>query len=346
MDEAIVRSRAIIQDKDELVGTLVDIYLAKEVAKIVIIASGSSFNIAMSAKWYLQKYLKREVKVVWPMTYLHYDSAYDTDAFIICMSQSGKSTNTIEAVKKAKERGHDPIVLTTNADSPIRDYTEHVFAYGSGSDDYYVAKGYPCSNLFLFLFTLECAKQSTLITATNYKQELQKLKDTIDKLSDVQEGAKAFFQMYQKEFIHARRILIVGIGSGYGTALEGALKMNEMIGSATNAYEMEEFVHGPTYEIRKDHMVILVDQGGSASPRMMQLFNALHKLCDHVFMITNVKIEDDHILFVPNCGDEDVNTLLNIIPFQTFSECICSSLDLLSYNLANYDFEQEIKTKA
>ena len=35
-----------------------------------------------------------------------------------------------------------------------------------------------------------------------------------------------------------------------------------------------------------------------------------------------------------------------VIPFQTAAEAICSELDMLSYNLVNFDFEQEMKTKA
>lgn len=346
MNEAINRCYEIIEKKEQNIMPLVDLFFAKEYKKVVIIASGSSYNIAMSVKWYLQKYLKTEVKVVWPMTYIHIDHEYDQDAFVICMSQSGKSTNTIEAVKVAKAQGHNPIVLTTNADSPIREYCDHVFAYGSGSDDYYVAKGYPCSCTFLLLFALDCAKRTSVLNGNAYKRELQKIKYAISQLTNVQENAVSFFNKHKQEFIKARRIMMVGIGSGYGVALEGALKLNEMIGSATNAYEMEEFVHGPTYEIRKDHMIILIQQGNGTQYRMTQLYHALQRLSDHVFMITSADCHDDHVLSIPECHDADVQALCSIIPLQTFSECICSTLDLLSYNLANYDFEQEIKTKA
>ena len=42
----------------------------------------------------------------------------------------------------------------------------------------------------------------------------------------------------------------------------------------------------------------------------------------------------------------DLAAIRAIIPFQTAAEAICSKLDMLSYNLVNFDFEQEMKTKA
>ena len=142
----------------------------------------------------------------------------------------------------------------------------------------------------------------------------------------------------------------MGIGAGYGVALEGALKLNEMIGVAANAYEMEEFVHGPTYEIRRGHVVVLVDLGGPGHERMMQLYRALHVLTDEVYVIDTVgeglaQSNEKTFALKPLMGCE-LDAPRAVIPFQVLAESICSKLDLLSYNLSNLEFEKQIKNKA
>lgn len=347
MEKAPSLCEQIIKEKDKRIGNLVEYFVEKERRRIVIVASGSSYNIAMSAKWYLQELLNLEVKVVWPLTYTMYDNSYDNQSFIICMSQSGKSTNTIEAVKKAKELKHDVCVLTTNKNAPIKEYCEHVYEYGSGSDDYYVAKGFPCSNVFLMIFAVEVASRLNKWKEAQKKKEISKIELEIAKLDNTRIKAKKFYEENKEAFLKCRRMMLVGIGSSYGVALEGALKLNEMIGSATNAYEMEEFVHGPTYEIRKDHAIIFIDNNSQCHERMKQLFIACKGLTDHVFVISNAKdYNDQKVLYIDGNSDYNLNIINSIVPFQTFSECICSELDLLSYNLTNYDFEQKIKTKA
>ncbi|TDW16376.1 glucoselysine-6-phosphate deglycase [Breznakia blatticola] len=337
----------ILKDRDKRIEKLANLYTKKERKKIVVVASGSSYNIAMSVKWYMQNTLNVEVKVVWSVTYVMYDYAYDDQAFVICMSQSGRSTNTIAAVKKAMSLGHEVCVLTTNKDAPIQKYCSNVFEYGSGSDDYYVAKGYPCSSVFLMKFTVECASKLQQWKEQKKKQEIGKIEKQISCMADSKDKSIKFFESHKTSILNSRRMMLVGIGSTFGVALEGALKLNEMIGSATNAYEMEEFVHGPSYEIRKDHVIIFIDNNSESHDRMIQLFNATKGLTDHVYLITNdCSLQDKNTLNITGGDNYDMNIINDIIPFQVFSECICSELDLLSYNLSNYDFERKIKAKA
>ena len=64
--EAPENCRQILQNKDKLVSGLTDIYTSKNYTKIVIAASGSSFNIASCAKYAMEKYLGKKVEVIHP----------------------------------------------------------------------------------------------------------------------------------------------------------------------------------------------------------------------------------------------------------------------------------------
>ena len=348
--------RAIFREREERVGGLVQLFCARPHRRLHMVASGSSYNIAMTMRNFLQDTLGVEVTVGWPMSYILYDHAQPDDTFVLCLSQSGKSTNTIAAVEKAVERGNTVAVLTCNANAPIDSAGGNVFAYGSGTDDYYVGKGFPSSCTFLALFGIMAGSKRGAIDDTEREALLDALVDAIDGMQGAFAAARSYCSAHITELVHARRIMTVGIGAGYGLALEGALKLNEMTGIAANAYEMEEFVHGPSYEIRKDHVVAIVDLGGPGHERMLQLAQALRLLTDHVLVITTANgYGGDALQLDASNGasrGEDaaalraLDVVRAVIPFQTAAEAICSELDMLSYNLVNFDFEQEMKTKA
>lgn len=347
MDYAPQIALQIIENKEKLVKPLTDIYLNGQFNKIIIVASGSSYNIATSVRLCLQNILGVEVKVVWPLMYQHFDNLYDKNALVILMSQSGRSTNTIEAAKKALSLGQKVVALSTNKDSTISNYVEHVFEYGSGSEDYYVAKGYICTSVWLILFGLDVALSQKIISEKDYELNVKQIKKSISLLKGIKERSQVFFEKNKKMFLSSRRIMIIGTGAGYGVALEGSLKLNEMVGVATNAYELEEFIHGPSYEVRKDHLLIFIDENPKTTERMNQIYEASKLLTDRVIRISNYReSNNDFELAIPENKNSDYQSITDIIPFQTFSESICSELDMLNYTLTNYDFEQIVKNKA
>ena len=350
IEQAPSIARDIIAHRDALVGPLVEQFCGMAPKRLLIVASGSSYDIAMSMRPFMQRTLGIEVSVEWPMSYILYNHAQNDETFVLCMSQSGRSTNTIEAVRRAQACGHHVAVLTCNPDAPMREHCEHVYAYGSGTEDYYVAKGFPTSCVYLALFAIEAARTMNVRGAEDCAALLSDVSAVVDDMEDVYPAARSFADKHLDAFVNARRIMCVGIGAGYGVALEGALKLNEMIGVAANAYEMEEFVHGPTYEIRRGHVVVLVDLGGPGRERMMQLYRALHVLTDDVYVIDaageGVAGSDEKTFAIKPLADVELDAPRAVIPFQVLAESICSKLDLLSYNLSNLEFEKQIKNKA
>lgn len=349
IEQAPAIARDIIARRDTLVRPLVEQFCSMSPKRLLIVASGSSYDIAMSMRPFMQRMLDIEVSIEWPMSYIMYNHAQNSETFVLCMSQSGRSTNTIEAVHRAQASGHHVAVLTCNPNAPMREYCEHVYAYGSGTEDYYVAKGFPTSCVYLALFAIEAARALDMRDADDCAALLSDVSAVVEDMSEVYRAARSFAEKHLNAFAGARRIMCVGIGAGYGVALEGALKLNEMIGIAANAYEMEEFVHGPTYEIRRGHVVVLVDLGGPGHDRMMQLYRALHVLTDEVYVIDAVREEpaqsDERTFGLKPLTDCELDAPRAVIPFQVLAESICSKLDLLSYNLSNLEFEKQIKNK-
>ena len=219
IEQAPAIAREIIARRETLVGPLVEQFCGMAPKRLLIVASGSSYDIAMSMRPFMQQTLGIEVSVEWPMSYILYNHAQNGETFVLCMSQSGRSTNTIEAVRRAQACGHHVAVLTCNPDAPMREYCEHVYAYGSGTDDYYVAKGFPTSCVYLALFAIEAARALDVRGADDCATLLSDVSAVVEDMPEAYRAARTFAEQHLDAFVDARRIMCVGIGAGYGVAL-------------------------------------------------------------------------------------------------------------------------------
>ena len=68
--------RKNVQNNKELTRTLVEEYLKEDFDSIVLIACGSSYNSCMSARPFMEKILKKNVKVLAPYTYENYENQF------------------------------------------------------------------------------------------------------------------------------------------------------------------------------------------------------------------------------------------------------------------------------
>ncbi len=337
---------AMLKEKASLVKGLKELYLKKNYSTILMAASGSSFNIASSVRWILQDWMDVKVELVTPMTFSMLYHKKEEDTLVLCMSQSGKSTNTIKSVQTARKLGYDAAVLCADPDGPIRTYCEHVFSYGAGIDDYYVAKGFPTSVLFLILFALETGLAKKTIDKEFYDETFRQLELLIRELPGYHEKVLKFYDACKEDFINMKRVMITGIGGTYGNAREGALKLTETIGVPANGYETEEFLHGPYYEVNKDYAVFIFDTEPKMHTRNVSIFQEIRRLTDKVFLLTAFDdVAAERVLPFGIDVDPRLLVLAGPVLFQIISSNVCEELDILCINMEHYRVTRNLSTK-
>lgn len=338
----------VIKNRNDLLKELVELFLLKPYKKIVLVAAGSSFNIANCARYAMEEFLDIEVECIHSKTYARYDYKYHDNSFIMCLSQSGRSTNTIEAIKVAKENGNDVAALTMIPGSPVTNHAEHTFVYGTSKygRDLFVCRGVPSSTLFLMLFALEAAYKGGKCDEKRYKQNIKQLEDVVKEMPRIQKKVLDFYTVNKEDFYSMRRVMIVGIGPSLGVALEGSLKLEETVGIPANAYESEEFIHGPTYEIKKDNAVFLLDMDDVMHDRIIAVYRGVQQLTDRAYLITkNANYADDHTLNIDVDCDPNFLPLLFVIPFQYIPSNICEELGIRAITIYNHRSSEALKTK-
>lgn len=350
MIEAPAIAKRNIENRKELTKKFVDLFTEKKYERIMMVACGSSYNIACNAKYFVQKYLKMSVQTVWAETFLMYDIETVTpDTFVIFLSQSGHSTNTIAAAKLLEERGISAIALTNFPDSPIKEHVKAAIAYGSTLNDLFVAKGFIISTLFIMLATIESALATNKVDQKTYDNVIKQLKKAVNKLDESRELAVEFYKNNTRFCQEIYRLIIIGCGPTFGTALEGCLKMTENFGTAATALEIEEFSHGPNMEIRKDATVAYVD-GANNSPihgRIIQGYNAVKALTDRRMILTHDdSVSGDYVIKFKDEGIEDVIAVLYMVcPFQYFAHKICEDMRCTAWDRKVCEYSSMMNTK-
>ena len=81
-----------IAQAEKLTKTLTDIYLGNNYQDITIVACGSSYNGANCGRTFMEKILKRKVRVLSPENFEFYDNLIEDDELVCVVSFSGAST--------------------------------------------------------------------------------------------------------------------------------------------------------------------------------------------------------------------------------------------------------------
>ena len=287
-----------------------------------LVASGSSSNAAWCARPALRHLLGLEVLVTPPHTFAHYESEPAEDELIMVISQSGCSTNALEAVQVLRDHGHFTIGLTANPDSDMKTCCDLVVDYGCGVEDVgYVTKGVSTLVLFLQLFALEGGIALGRITADQAQQYRDALAAAISCNQACISKTHPFIAQHYMELSSLGTTYVCGSGPCYGAALEGALKLGETVQNPAFAYETEEFIHGPELQLTPNHTVFFLDDGGSASQRVRDLWQSACLVTRRSYLLTCCENppEDPRVLHLSNPGNANTVPLCFLPFFQILS---------------------------
>ncbi|NBK97565.1 MAG: SIS domain-containing protein [Erysipelotrichia bacterium] len=279
-----------IENYESLVADVLAHIQTKEIRMIWLIASGSSYNSCYCARAFMRKCLSCEIKIVTPFTFTYYENDIQEKDVVFVISQSGLSTNAIEAIKKLKSMQVKAIALTGNVHSDIKEYADVVIDYGVGEELVgYVTKGVSTLCLFLMLVA---------IVLSGKKQYLEDVKTAIAMNEEMIDKANTFIDTHYKHFSSMAHAYFCGANANYGTALEGSLKVGETIHVPSCFYEIEEYIHGPNLQLTPLYNVFFFDGNDSASERVAQVYLASREVSDRVYMISNhAKFKnDDHVI--------------------------------------------------
>lgn len=334
IEEAPQQALYNLEHYEEVTESLYSYCKDKDIDTIWLVASGSSYNSCHCAKPFMKKCMSNEIKIVTPYTFTYYEHDVKENDLVLVITQSGQSTNAIEALKKIQALQCYSACLTGNVDNDVKNYTDRVFDYGVNEELVgYVTKGVTTLCTYFMLFAIRMSNQ------TNYLTDIRK---AIEVNIEVKNKTYTFIDQHYKDLTSMNWSYCCGAGGCYGVTLEGALKIGETVHIPSCAYEIEEYIHGPNLQLSPKYTVFLFDGNDVASHRVEQVYLATRSVTDKAYIITNNKkfINDDHALYVSEKVEETMTSLAYLPFVQLISYIISRDLNSMKQHPLLKEFKK------
>ena len=233
--------------------------LFKNLTGIKILACGTSYYAALTAKYWLEAIAKVPTDVEIASEYRYREVIADPNVLVITISQSGETLDTMEALKYAQKLGHNRSLSICNVMEAALPRESSAVFYTRAGAEIGVASTKAFSTQLVALFGLAVCLGSLrgLINEEQkqqYAEELRKLPNSVRHALNLEPQIVA----WAKEFAQKHNALFLGRGIHYPIALEGALKLKEISYIHAEAYPAGELKHGPLALVDENMPVVVV----------------------------------------------------------------------------------------
>lgn len=226
---------------------------------IKLIASGSSHNVALLARYIIEELTNIPTSVEYASEYAHRNFVTTSKTAFIAISQSGKTADVLACIDKIRQKDHQYIIGITNiTNSPLDKISDFTLFIGAGKE-----KAVPATKTFslqilavlLLAMTIAGKKKKLAHKLMTLKAELicmaDKLQEVINQHEQIQELASIILKY--------NHVVILSRGITYPIAIEGALKLKETCYIDANGYAAGEFMHGYMAMLDKKFAVIVLE---------------------------------------------------------------------------------------
>ncbi|MFL6557890.1 MAG: SIS domain-containing protein [Bacillus sp. (in: firmicutes)] len=230
-----------------------DVFKEKAIDRVYFVGCGGSSSLMYASKYVLD----RESESIDSDLYSSNEFVHrnprklNEKSLVITCSHFGKTPETVEAARFAREKGAITVSLTFDAESPLAQVSEHVIVYEDGKEAKYLNEAQAV--MLELVFGLLAIKEGS--------EKFPELLSSLENLDQilVQEKAKSlatakeFAQSYKNEKV----IYTMASGANYGIAYWFAIcLLMEMQWIHSHALHSGEYFHGPFEVLDKDVPVI------------------------------------------------------------------------------------------
>ncbi|MFX4221753.1 MAG: glutamine--fructose-6-phosphate transaminase (isomerizing) [Thalassobaculum sp.] len=294
---------------------------AKAVAKITILAAGTSFYAGLTARYWLESIAGMACEVELASEFRDRRAVLPAGGVAIAVSQSGESLDTLMALRHARTLGQKVLALVNVPESTIARESDGVLLTRAGPEF-----GVASTKAFTAQLTAFLGLAIALGSARDHIDEgevlrlVRALEAVPGRVADVLKDT-APYQVIAHDLARARDVLYLGRGLSYPIALEGALKLKEITYIHAEGYAAGEMKHGPIALIDEHVPVVIVAPSDGWFDKTASNMAEVRARGGKVILLTDragaAALGDgaDHLVVLPDVESE-VAPILYTVPVQ------------------------------
>jgi len=288
--------------------------------RIVLTACGTSWHAALIAEYLFEDLARIPTEVEYASEFRYRNPIINNDDFIIALSQSGETADTLAAVRLAKEKGALIYGVVNAIGSSIARETD-CGSYIHAGPEIGVAstKAFTSQVTVLALMALYLGKVRGTMQESYFRQLLASLESVPSKVARIL-AKDDQIKYIAGEIQNATNALYLGRGYNFPVALEGALKLKEISYIHAEGYPAAEMKHGPIALIDMHMPVIVIATNKSAYEKIVSNIQEVKARKGVVIAVVTegdeiIRPLADYIIEIPEI-EEPFTPLLSVIPLQ------------------------------
>ena len=283
-----------------------------------IIGCGSSYYSAMIGAFYHECLFGLNSRAMPSSEFVWYAPIANLPSWmLIALSRSGRTSETVEASRKALKMKVPVVGVTADSSSTMAHECDYcVDIEIKNEESTIMTKSFTASALCSILLGLEFSRLQQTAIPRAFEERLDHLPEEAESIiRTVEDQAKKTAEIMQG----LSRFIYLGSGGNYASCLEGALKLRETSYTAAETYHTLEIRHGPFAELQEGIGVIAVVPKGKSIQEWKMLLQEIASTGASVFPISDVhEIVEAYknAIRMPEHLSPEFAPLLYMIPMQ------------------------------
>ena len=295
-----------------------------DIDSIKILACGTSYYAALTAKYWLESIAKIATDVEIASEYRYREVIANPKQLIITISQSGETLDTMEALKYAQAMGHKHSLSICNVMESALPRASELVVYTRAGAEIGVAstKAFTTQLVALFGLAVTLGRVRGYVDDTKlveYTNALRSLPNDIQYALNLEPQISS----WSSKFADKPSALFLGRGIHYPIALEGALKLKEITYIHAEAYPAGELKHGPLALVDENMPVVVIAPNDSLLDKVKANMQEVSARGGELFVFTDLDSdfsdsEGVHVIRTPRHIGV-LSPIVHTIPVQLMS---------------------------
>jgi glucosamine--fructose-6-phosphate aminotransferase (isomerizing) len=292
--------------------------LWKNVSRLYLIACGTSYHAAMTAKYYFEKWAKLDCQVDIASEFRYRNPVFQPGTVVGVISQSGETADTLAALRLANEARVSTFSICNVPSSTIsRESSFHYPTKAGPEIGVASTKAFTAQLTALCALALDVGRLRGVLSADSESfQALARLPHDLDRILGQSESFLKIGETLQEQ----RIILFVGRGTMYPIALEGALKFKELTYLPSEGFAAGELKHGPIAYIDPKVSIITLAPRDELYTKTISNLEEIRARGGHIIAIgtegdTEIAKVADEFIGLPEAS-WGTQPILSVIPLQ------------------------------
>lgn len=295
--------------------------LFKKIEHIQLVACGTSFHAASTARYWIEQIagIACSVDIASEFRYRH--PFVPKNSLFVTLSQSGETADTLAALKLAQHANYlSTLAICNVAESSLVRESYHYFMTCAGAEIGVAStKAFTTQLVALLMLTIAIGRVHQLS-----KEKETQLTEALAALPDIIQKTLALDQEISKLaalFIDKEHALFLGRGAMFPIALEGALKLKEISYIHAEGYPAGELKHGPLALVDKKMPVIVLAPSNELLDKVRSNLQEVSARGGELFILTDddsdieKSADNMHVIHMPKV-DPVIAPIVYTIPLQ------------------------------